>query len=211
MNGIQTDESKGKSQERRKQVLDAAAECFRKEGFHGCSIVKISKASNMSPGHIYYHFKNKEDIVEALVKQQESTLLQIINDIKSSPIDEEFVSILVRHTAESIERHTSPAFIGLWLEISAESARNPRVAELLKQSHKVIAEQFEKQLRLRRHLENEIDVVRLKASLEILYAIFMGLSANTPQQSNKDKIDKVVLTEIINGIIKHLFGQPNEY
>ncbi len=34
---------------RREQILDAASECFAREGFHGASISRISKLSGMSP------------------------------------------------------------------------------------------------------------------------------------------------------------------
>lgn len=206
MNGSQAEEIRGKSQERRKQVLDAAAECFSKEGFHGCSIAKISKAAGMSPGHIYYHFENKEAIVEALVRQQENSLLDMINDIKTSPAEENLVEILVRHTAENVERHTSDKFIGLWLEIAAESARNPCVASLLIQSRKVIVEQFTEQLRLRCNVDNEKELIRLKAGMEVMSAIFMGLSVNTPQYSAETRIEKNQLINVINDITRHLFG-----
>lgn len=207
MNDSQTEEIRGKSQERKKQVLDAAAECFRKEGFHGCSIAKISKAARMSPGHIYYHFENKEAIVEALVRQQENSLLDMINDIKTSPAEEELVEILVRHTAENVERHTSDEFIGLWLEIAAESARNPGVASLLMQSRKVIEEQFNEQLRLRCHVENEREMFRLRACMEVMSAIFVGLSVNTPQYSDETRIEKKLLVDVINDIARHIFGR----
>ncbi|HAU5602943.1 TPA: TetR/AcrR family transcriptional regulator [Citrobacter koseri] len=195
-----------KSPDRRKQVIDAAAKCFRKEGIHGCSIAKISKASGMSPGHIYYHFANKEAIVEALVKQQENSLLAMINDIKTSPMEDKLVDILIRHTAENVERHTSHEFIGLWLEIAAESARNPSVAELLKQSRASIVKQFNEQLILRHKIEDEKEILRLRAGMEIMSAIFVGLSVNTPQQNGENKINNALLTEVINDIAKHLFS-----
>lgn len=207
MNDTQAEEIRGKSQERRKQVLDAATQCFRKEGFHGCSIAKISKVSGMSPGHIYYHFENKEAIVEALVRQQENSLLDMINDIRTSPAEEDLVEILIRHTAENVERHTSDDFIGLWLEIAAESARNPGVASLLRQSRKVIMDQFDDQIRLRLHVENESEMIRLRACMEVMSAIFVGLSVNTPQYSSDTKIEKSLLVDIINDIVRHIFGR----
>ena len=43
-----------KSEARREQVLNAAAECFRQGGFHGTSIAQICKRAKMSPGHVYH-------------------------------------------------------------------------------------------------------------------------------------------------------------
>jgi TetR/AcrR family transcriptional regulator, repressor for uid operon len=45
---------------RREQVLDAAAHCFRRHGYHGASMAEIAGAAAMSPGHIYHYFQSKE-------------------------------------------------------------------------------------------------------------------------------------------------------
>ncbi|MEH2919598.1 TetR/AcrR family transcriptional regulator [Samsonia erythrinae] len=209
MSHSQANDTRIKSQERRKQVIDAAAKCFRKEGIHGCSIAKISKVSGMSPGHIYYHFANKEAIVEALVKQQENSLLDLIKDIKTSPLEEDMVDVLIRHTAENVERHTDEKFVGLWLEIAAESARNPAVAELLKQSRNSIMKQFNEQLSLRCQVKSEKEMLRLQASMEIMSAIFVGLAVNTPQQDPENKIDNSLLIEILNDMTNYLFSTKN--
>jgi AcrR family transcriptional regulator len=55
--------------QRRHQVLDAAAICFRNHGFHGASMAQISKTAGMSPGHIYHYFDNKEAIIAAIVER----------------------------------------------------------------------------------------------------------------------------------------------
>ena len=50
---------------RRQPVLDAAADCFRRRGFHAASMAEIAKTAGMSPGHIDNLIENKEDIVLA--------------------------------------------------------------------------------------------------------------------------------------------------
>ncbi|WJV53905.1 TetR/AcrR family transcriptional regulator [Pectobacteriaceae bacterium CE90] len=205
MSNPQDDEVREKTKERRKQVLDAAADCFRKEGFHGCSIAKISKAAGMSPGHIYYHFANKEAIVEALVAQQEHTLLELVNDIAAAPPDEALVDSLTRQTERMIEHHTSPDFVGLWLEIVAEAARNPSVAKLLQLSHKNIVAQFDEQLIKRSNTSNAEEFRKLSGKMDIIALIFSGLSQHVVTRANENKIDYKRLSETINSVIKHLF------
>ena len=41
-----------RAEARKTQVLNAATECFRRQGFHGASMAQISKAAGMSVGHI---------------------------------------------------------------------------------------------------------------------------------------------------------------
>ena len=58
-----------RAQARRQQVLTAAAECFRRRGFHGASMAEIAKTAGMSAGHIYNLFENKDDVIAAIVER----------------------------------------------------------------------------------------------------------------------------------------------
>ncbi|GLW36131.1 TetR/AcrR family transcriptional regulator [Pectobacterium actinidiae] len=204
MNNIQDDETREKSKERRKQVIDAAAKCFRKGGFHGSSIARISKVAGMSPGHIYYHFANKEAIVEALVAQQESSLMELVNDIACADPDEALVTTLTRHTQRMVDCHITPEFVGLRLEIAAESARNPAVAKILHQSHKAISRRLDEQLIARVKIDNQDDMQRLRAKMDVIATIFNGLSLYSLLWSEEDKADKSLLVDTINGVIVNL-------
>lgn len=196
-----------KSNERRKQVLDAAAKCFRELGFHGCSIAKISKEAGMSPGHIYYHFANKEAIVEALVAHQESTLYELINEIASSPPDEKIAISLKRHTARMVEVHTSIEFNGLWLEIAAEASRNPGVAEVLKNSQAGINMRFHAELFKRARTNSEADILKIQTGMDIIASVFSGLSQHTATRALGTQWDKPLLIKMVNEIIECFFGE----
>lgn len=204
MSSIEDEEIGAKSKDRRKQVLDAAGKCFRDLGFHGCSIARISKEAKMSPGHIYYHFANKEAIVEALVAQQESTMFELIDDIAASPVDEKLAVTLKKQTARMVELHTSPEFIGLWLEIAAEAVRNPNVSKVLQLSHKTISSRFNEQF-IKRTQKQDIEISQLRMSMDIIASIFSGLSQHTALRSHDENGDKEKLIEMINTVIDLFF------
>ena len=48
-------------------ILQVALELFNAEGVGALSAVDIASAMGISPGHLYYHFKGKAEIVSALV------------------------------------------------------------------------------------------------------------------------------------------------
>lgn len=48
---------------RRIQLLDAAARLFRAHGYHGTSMRDIARAVGMLPGSIYYHFPSKDELL----------------------------------------------------------------------------------------------------------------------------------------------------
>lgn len=53
----------------RKAMLNAAAELFATRGFSGTNLKDIADALGMSRPGLYYHFPNKEKILEALIEE----------------------------------------------------------------------------------------------------------------------------------------------
>jgi AcrR family transcriptional regulator len=47
--------------------MDIAIDCFARYGYQATSIDRISKAAGLTKGAIYYHFKDKEDLLFAAV------------------------------------------------------------------------------------------------------------------------------------------------
>jgi AcrR family transcriptional regulator len=54
---------------RRAQLLDAAARLFRERGYHATSMRDIAKAVGMLSGSIYYHFDSKEEMLLAVYEE----------------------------------------------------------------------------------------------------------------------------------------------
>lgn len=54
--------------ERRNEILAAALSIFALHGFRGASINKIAEAAGMSTPSLLYHFKDKEELYQALLR-----------------------------------------------------------------------------------------------------------------------------------------------
>ena len=66
-------------EQRRREILDAAVECFATKGFHRTSMQDIVAASGSSPGAIYRYFSGKDEIVQAIADERhahEAALLE---------------------------------------------------------------------------------------------------------------------------------------
>jgi AcrR family transcriptional regulator len=48
---------------RRQQILDAAAACFSRRGFHQTTMHDICGEAELSPGAVYRYFSSKEEII----------------------------------------------------------------------------------------------------------------------------------------------------
>lgn len=61
--------------ERRSEILDAAEKLFAEKGFEGTSTTDIQDEVGIARGTLYYHFRSKEDILDALVERTNSRLI----------------------------------------------------------------------------------------------------------------------------------------
>lgn len=56
----------------RRDLTDIAIDCFARYGYQATTIDRIAKAAGLTKGAIYYHFKDKEDLLFAAVKNRVS-------------------------------------------------------------------------------------------------------------------------------------------
>jgi TetR/AcrR family transcriptional regulator, repressor for uid operon len=115
---------------RTKQVLDAAETCFRDNGFHATSMAQIAGAAKMSVGHIYRYFPSKDDIIAAIVERDVSAAMADYDALQSDA--EGVFPAFYRHWRAKFEWMGDRRRSCLWLEILAESARNPAAAKVVR-------------------------------------------------------------------------------
>lgn len=85
------------AEERRNEILDVADELFRKKGFDGTSTNDILDIVGIARGTLYYHFKSKLEILDALVERYSERLLknaQLIATEKEIPVNERLVRVI---------------------------------------------------------------------------------------------------------------------
>jgi AcrR family transcriptional regulator len=58
-----------KSEQTRARILDAALELFNERGTAAVSTNHIAAAAGLSPGNLYYHFADKQEIIRALYQR----------------------------------------------------------------------------------------------------------------------------------------------
>lgn len=76
---------------RRAEIMDAAMLIFMEKGYANTTTQDIVDKVNISRGLLYYHFKNKEDILYCLVERYSEKLLRdihvIVNDDDKTAIE----------------------------------------------------------------------------------------------------------------------------
>lgn len=84
--------------ERRNEILDAADELFGQKGFDGTSTNDILEKVGIARGTLYYHFKSKEDIMDALIERYNTQILGSAKEIASNkniPVHERIVRVVM--------------------------------------------------------------------------------------------------------------------
>lgn len=61
----------------KKKILTTAEAIFSEKGYDGTSIQDISIAAGVNKALIYYHFKNKQDIIDSLFKETLKEMFQM--------------------------------------------------------------------------------------------------------------------------------------
>lgn len=183
-----------KAELRRQQILDAAAECFRKSGFHGASMSEIAKSFGMSAGHIYNYFESKEAIIEAMVKRDLDQALERIAKIQG---EKDILKAMLGTVDDSVQRRIARSELDT--EILAEAARNPKIAATVQGTDAVIRN---KVIHLIKGVQPAKDTpaceLNLAAKSTILMALFDGLQIRAIRDPNMkaDDIARVLKTVI---------------
>jgi AcrR family transcriptional regulator len=80
-------------EELRRVILDAARNIFVHQGYESFSMRKLAEEIEYSPGSVYLHFKNKEELFERLVEESFARLLRTLSGLQNGrgrqdPVDE---------------------------------------------------------------------------------------------------------------------------
>ncbi|MCP3446069.1 TetR/AcrR family transcriptional regulator [Bradyrhizobium sp. CCGUVB14] len=121
-----------KHEEKRQQILQAASRCFMRDGFRGASTSNICAEAKISPGHLYHYFSSKEAIVSAMV---ESRLAQAAEHLGTMTRGTDVVTSFLEVIESGIGAR-EPSANALMLDLLAESARNPAIGGILRESHR---------------------------------------------------------------------------
>lgn len=96
----------------RDEIVAAADRLFYETGFEATSFADIAAAVNISRGNFYYHFKTKDDILDAVIAVRLASTRRMLEAWEEEGDDpaariRSFIGILITNRAK-IMRHGSP-------------------------------------------------------------------------------------------------------
>jgi AcrR family transcriptional regulator len=101
----------------RERILDAATEIAAERGYEGASIALVSAKCGLPASSIYWHFKNKDDLIAAVIERSFADWLKAWQvPVEGSPQDR-LVGLAMQIAKALLD---SPDFIRLGLMLSLE-------------------------------------------------------------------------------------------
>jgi AcrR family transcriptional regulator len=188
-----------RAQARRQQVLTAAAECFRRRGFHGASMAEIAKTAGMSPGHIYNLFENKDDVITAIVERDRD---EIVRRIQETLDGDDVAGAMLGCIEESFQEPDREAEAALNLEVLAEASRNPKLAAVVVGSETMIRNKA--MVLIRMALGPAADTLppdEIEARATVVGAVFNGLMVLSVSQP---QLNQAAVTRVMQRIMRLL-------
>lgn len=92
-----------RAQKTKERILAAALRIFQDEGLHAPSAVDVASALGISPGHLYYHYKGKPELIAALFESHRQEMAMILNGISESDAKLELLWTHVQIVLEEIQ------------------------------------------------------------------------------------------------------------
>ncbi|ABM95915.1 TetR/AcrR family transcriptional regulator [Methylibium petroleiphilum] len=183
---------------RRRQILDAAVEVFRRRGFHAASMAEIAKTFGMSAGHIYNYFDSKEAIIEAIVARDIDEFLTLTAQMQG---EADLRHEMVERVDEGTDRRLDADHASLQIEIVAEASRNPKIADMVQRADATVRRRLIELVRAA--ARGPVDEADLVARAELLLALFEGLMLRTLRQP---EIDRQALKRGLRDAVRHMIG-----
>ena len=190
-----------KAERRRRQILEAAAACFLRRGFHQSSMQEICAEAGMSPGALYRYFDSKDAIIRAIAEDEREDNARLLRALAEAP---DLVTGLSRIGRAALEAGADADYGRLAVEIIAEAARNPEVAAIFRRNDAEVKAALTEALRAARSAGQLDTAVEPAAAAEILIALYDGLS--TRALLNPD-FDPAQVAPLLDALLERLL-QP---
>jgi AcrR family transcriptional regulator len=188
-----------RAEARRRQILDAAESCFRARGFHAATMAEIATAAGLSVGQIYRFFENKEALIEAITDLQMDELRDSVVEVETRDGAAGAIRLLL---ANGIEKLRRPGAAALLLEVTAEAARNPKVAAVVQAHDRRIRESISGLIAKAQGLGLPEDA---DCRAQMMCLIFEGCAARVIRNP---ELDDAALVGLRDWLLARLLGEP---
>jgi len=154
--------------DRRQQILDAAQQVFAQKGFEGASIKDLAKAAKISPGLLYWYFKDKTDLLVSLLTERiEAAFGQLPGSVSFDAPPAEFLPQFARFYIGVFEQPMNTALFKVMI------TNTPSFPPAIRRIQSVVINRVLNTVQ--GYFQNQIELGRMRpCDTEIVVRTFMG-------------------------------------
>jgi AcrR family transcriptional regulator len=165
-----TNNQESDNTDRRQQIIEAALKVFSTKGFHKATNKDIAQAAGgISPGLIYWYFKDKEDLFLSIIRERAAIFQLADHPERLMELPPREGLALIGRTYLSIFK--VPGNVAILRMLIGEAVRFPQIAEMF---YKQAARRFLGLLS--QYLQHQVDLGRLRPlNTQIAARSFLGM------------------------------------
>ncbi|MCU4707933.1 TetR/AcrR family transcriptional regulator [Acinetobacter pittii] len=115
-----------KAQERSYEILQAAVSVVAREGLEGITFAKVAEASGMQRTLVHHYFSSRSELINAFIEHYIGKMgIEILHRFSGKPLSERIAMVF------GPEAFRTQDDLIVWLELVAQSARNPLIQQML--------------------------------------------------------------------------------
>jgi AcrR family transcriptional regulator len=118
-----------KGDDARVDLKETAIDCFARYGYQGTSIDRIAREAGVTKGAIYYHYKDKNDLLSAAVADRVGEFEDRVQSACQGASAEESLKRVVAVSVEHALSHDRPRF-AIKLMVEAIETNDPLLEEM---------------------------------------------------------------------------------
>jgi len=134
---------KRKQEEVEAKILEVAINLFARKGFEGASVRDITAAAQVTVPTLYYHFKDKDGLYQAALKESAENLLELLKkvDDPNASLRDRFIALAKAKMRLAIEKDLGIKLLTKeWIDHGSSQDLPPQLEAVLGESFKYMEE-----------------------------------------------------------------------
>ena len=195
----------------RERILETALALFNSTGEPNVTTADIADEMNISPGNLYYHFRNKDDIIGELYVAYEQTVLPLLGVPDNRPPEVEDLWFLLHLLFERMREYRF-----LYRDLDEITSRNRKLAlrfsELIRRGERTVIELCRSLVRNGQMVAGEREIGALAANVTLVSTYWMswqriiGMHGTTKSGSRDANLDHAAY-HVLALIAPYLVGE----
>lgn len=166
----------------KEEIMEATYKALCKHGYSGLSIQRIADESEKGKSLIYYHFDDKQDLMNTFLENMIETLEEDVLELEELDPEQKLDRLL--EVALAINDEEMWEFRKALMEIEAHTPHNEELAERFRKIDRFICGKFEEAFK-------ELDVEKPEMKAELTVSMINGLMNRKIGHGSREGIEEM--------------------